>query len=387
MEVDRELINPEFECYKLSLDDSAFIVDYFPLISKCKGEETDGNVEFQVLADDIYENKLKRSGDKFYYLNQENDLVCISNGTISMYPGPFECFGVAKDHDVIICVSNFDLIIIKSGKSRTESLPFKSRCFKILEVKLIKSSIHLILQKLSKVKDMRKGEKYSKLLDKTAFCFYNVVIEDEDSFKCDLIGWSLSRPLVSFIRDSGEIILGTSTTGIIYLENSEKLEDTEEEYHSDSDSEGEDSSNGCLVTEFNNNNNIQYPELRISGSSVNDLQLAIKYLDDVIILNLISTGKTKHLTTFPALNFIQSGKIDKKFCVFGKEFAFVIEASGNIFIYSKPGDLKSQRTSFQYLAQLNEEVYGWAHEIEGERDTKETLFILTKENFYKLKMK
>ena len=139
---------------------------------------------------------------------------------------------------------------------------------------------------------------------------------------------------------------------------------------SDADAD-EDNSNSCLITEFNNNSIIfEYPEIRISGSvsSINDLKLAVKHLDDVIILDLISTGKSKHLTTFPALNFIQSGKIDKKFSVFGKIFAFVIETSGNNFCYEKPA----------------EEVHGWAHEIEG--DEEEILFILTKENFYKLKM-
>lgn len=389
MEVDRDMIYPEFECYKLSLEEK-FIIDYLPLNSKCKGNETDGNVEFQVLADDIYENKLKRSGDKFYYLNEQFDLVCVSLEKSSIISGPFECFSVSKNHDIVICIKNGNLVIIKNGENLTE--PFELKNVKILEVKVIGSSIHLILQKFSKVKDMRNGENFSKLLEKTAFCFYSVVI-DEGGLKYDLIGWSLSRPLVNFIRDGGEIILGTST-GIITdgkcnISNPEEFDTLPETVHeegSGNEDEDEDGSYVCRMIEFKNNSIVfQYPEIRISGSAVNYLQVAAKHLDDVVIYDLVSTGQTKHMKTFPALNFIQSGKIDKKFSVFGKRFAFIIETSGNVYCYTKPVD-KSQQTSSQYLVQLDEEVYGWAHEIEGERENDEILIILTKEKIYKLKI-
>lgn len=100
----------------------------------------------------------------------------------------------------------------------------------------------------------------------------------------------------------------------------------------------------------------------------------------MIILDLISAEESKHLTTFPALNFIQNGKIDKKFSIFGKDFAFVIETGGNVYCYAKPREL-DQKTSPQYLVQLDEEVYGWAYEIDGKD---EVLFILSKEKIYKL---
>ena len=389
MEADRTLLNPFFEGYKLSFDEA--VVDYFPLNWKCKNKETDGNVEFQVLADEIYENQLKKCGETVFYLSEEGNLICFSylKGKSIEIKGPFECFGVKKEEETIFAkLISGGFVTIKDGKTVEIPVNLDGDNFKVLHVKTIESKILIILQKISKVNDMKNAaEKYEKLKEKTAFSFYKVVIGDEN-VSCDLIGWSLSRPLVSFIRPTGEIILGTST-GIITLDSddilTQKDESAVQKTETVFDSEDEDDNerfNNCRITEFKTDSTtFQYPELTISGSSVNDLQVATKYLYDVIVSELL-TDKSKHLTTFPALNFIQSGKIDKKFSVFAKEFAFIIETSGNVYCYAKPV-AREQKSSLQYLVQLNEEVYGWAYEFD-ELEKTEILFILTSDRIYKL---
>lgn len=284
MEADRKLLNPFFEGYKLSFD--KVIVDYFPLKWKCKNKGTgDGeeNVEFQVLAEGIYENKLKKSGDKFYYLDEEGNLISFSKDGNKLIKGRFECFGVTRDDEIIFAKKNSgDFVIIKNFEIIPVPIQLDGNNFKVLEVKVIESSIHVILQQLKRVENMKNGEKYEKLMDKTAFSFYKVVIGNEGS-SCELIGWSLSRPLVSFIRSTGDVILGSST-GIITEDSSvntdEPVSDVKtlpKECPDEDNEEDDDNSNDCRITEFNSLDKFQYPEVTISGSSVNDLQVAIKY--------------------------------------------------------------------------------------------------------------
>ena len=121
------------------------------------------------------------------------------------------------------------------------------------------------------------------------------------------------------------------------------------------------------------------------------------------------------MATFPAMNFIQNGKIDRKFNVFCEEYAILIETSGNIYCYStvkEESDKESEseeeseseseegseleeagtstatiKTCSQYLVQLNEEILGWSYEMVNERDDKkEILFILTSEKIYRIKL-
>ena len=211
--------------------------------------------------------------------------------------------------------------------------------------------------------------------------------------------------MVEEIEAIGDRILLVTCSGVVSQAEDEELarindpiDAPSELGHVFNDDEDDDEENellnNCRLTEFINSKaseTFQFPEFTVSGICANEFQVPVKYLHNVIVYdfrgNLI---KPEHVSTFPAINFIQNGKIDKKFTLFSEMFAFIMESKGNIYCYSKPDESK---VSSQYLIQLgDEEILGWAHEKrvteveDGAEIGKEVLFLLAKEKIYKIEI-
>ena len=235
MEIDRNLLNPFFEGYKLSVDENKCpIVDYFPLKyhSKKLNEEINGpSTDFQILADEIYENKLKTgTGTKFYYLNDEENLISFSTKELksSLIKGPFECFSIAKEDLVLVkCKGSddFKLIKVKDDGEDDEmiSLSFDDFNFKkckILEIVKFERNLYVLFQETTIIGNIPNinTEKYKEKLDKPCFLFFFACFDIEDFSKksFNFIGWSCSRLNYSALKVEGEdgncrIIIGSST--------------------------------------------------------------------------------------------------------------------------------------------------------------------------------
>lgn len=393
MEVNRELLNPFFEGYKLSLDEAKCPkIDFISVTVEAKEKTEKSSSDFQLLAEAIYENKLKASKEHLYFIDKDDNIAGIpKNQSISdslSIKGPFNCFDVTAE-GLILAKHLVDGWVMVSEKITKIPLQIEGDT-KVLSMKAEDSQIHAIIQAIRKVKDQvdeSNASKFEKMKENPAFCFYKVKIplEDVSRSSCDLLGWSTSRPLFACLKGSSfDAIIGTST-GIITCDNgtSAKIIKTEtivnEEEYAGFNSEDEDeadSFNDCKIVEFPYDASfvaVYYPEITVSGSSVNDCQVAAKYLNDVIIYDC-NKGTFNHLTTFPAINYIQNGKKDRIFTVLGVKHAFIIESSGNVSCYVKPENA-GELTSPQYYEQLNEQVLGWAHSAD---EKEEILFILTK---------
>lgn len=414
MEVDRKLLNPHFEGYKLSFDASAQpSCDFFDLeceVAKDSNDKGSKN-EFQLVADRIYENKLKSNDGSFFYLNSDWDLMVLSKSLKSALkiPGPFKSFAVAEEFAITFGNSgSFELIYpFKNEHLKRTTLLVSLDCvdsIKFLSAKVVGDYLITIIQRVGLVKDVEgyNEEIYGKIKEKSAFSFMLLSIplsNPESGSTLKKIGWSHSRPLINFILPNSNVIIGTNTgltccegfEDVVEILKRDSIVNESDFVPSDEDEDGNESFNDCVMFEFSNLcNKISktFPEVKISGESVKDLQVASKYLYDVIVNDLTEDGAITHVSTFPAIDFIQSGKIDRKFSIFGKEYAFILESGGNVYCYAKPA-LK-QTFAPQFLVQLDEEIFGWSHEIvENGIDSEicENLFILSLKKLYKISLK
>ena len=478
MEIDRKLLNPFFEGYKLSFNNSKGpIVQFYDLNqsmipNKCERNNLSDAVDFQVLADQIYENRLQSTKNNLYFLSKSNDLIFFSKQTLetSLIKGPFDCFGVVScenncKNDLILGgqAGEFKLFVMsnESGKNASSSKFFtiksqppihlENEHYKILGLHNSSKSLQVLLQKTVKIKDLEnilslELEEYEKSLEKAAFVFYSLSIplKDENlksvielTLKSEIIGWSSSRPNYSFVG-LNRILLG-APTGLVLLNVSVSTSDekfvvgteikNEAERTSvidpmklflddnqDYDDENEsDLLTTCRISDLRFKNNEtetdnlillvqhQYPEVTIIGQSIRECNIPIKYLHDVVIFNLNASAsvndekeeKPKHVQTFPAINFIQSGKVDRKFTIFGHDYAFIIEGNGNIYAYNydssdcqRSASAAPILSSAQFLVQLELEghdVLGWSMEVEKEVEVEyEILYVLTVDKIFKI---
>lgn len=382
MEINRKLLKPFFEGYKLTLNDSIKVESYPLEFSVMKQREFTSS-EYQVMADEIYDNKLKSSDNSLlYYISSEGALISFSRETLKssvVHERPIDSFSVTE------CGLVFTLTgkKLKYNDDCSFELDIKGDEFKLLKAKTNCDKTIVLLQSIGKVKDFKKeaGEN-------TAFEFYRIELKGSDLVSCDLLGWSLTRPSVVMI-DGERIVLGTSS-GIITEGSSDDttfdtLIDSPREFtnvFNDEEEEDEENDllNNCRLTEFINSKDAPFPDFTVSGVCVDELQVPIKHLYDVNVYDF--RNDPLHVATFPAINFIQTGKIDKKFSVFGRNFALIIETSGNIYCYAKPAD--DAKVSTQYLIQLEEEIFGFAHEQDAEE--KDILYLLTNEKIYKIEL-
>lgn len=391
MEINKELLKPFFEVYKLTQDDS-INVDYYPLeASAAEHESTLNSSDYQILADEIYENKLKSfvDGSALYYISSEGDLISFSKETLKsskVQAGPIDSFTIFPNGSVAVL----------TGKKVTCSLGSFELEISGEELKILKANDTenvVLIQSIGKLKDFNKKID-EKIGEKTTFGFYRVEI-NENTCNCDLLGWSLSRPSVVFMKDD-RILLGTSS-GILTEEAGSTMVEMEtvasesptehftNVFDEEEAEEEDDELNNCRLSEFycNELQNLKhFPEFTVSGICVNEFFVAAKHLYDVIVYDFRnSQSPPVHVDTFPAINFIQSGKIDKKFTVLGINFAFIIETNGNIYCYVKP--VGGAKVSAQYLIQVDEEIFGFFHDRRPVKD-EEVLYLLTKNKIYRI---
>ena len=412
MDVNKSLLNPFFEGYKLSFSD-AIKVEYYPLETCAMQKSTPFSSDYHVMADEIYENKMKSSGNGlFYYISCAGDLISFSRDTLKtfiVHLGPIDSFTITETGVIVVLKGNSLTVLDNPCKSSFELAEISGKEFKLLKAKKIKekNSLIVLLQSIGKMDNFNK-DACEKLREKPAFGFYRIELVNCDFSSCDLLGWSLSRPSVVMVEEieaiGDRILLGTCSGVVSQAEDEElarindPIDVPSELGHVFNDDEDDDEENellnNCRLTEFINSKaseTFQFPEFTVSGICANEFQVPVKYLHNVIVYdfrgNLI---KPEHVSTFPAINFIQNGKIDKKFTLFSEMFAFIMESKGNIYCYSKPDEAK---VSSQYLIQLgDEEILGWAHEKrvteveDGAEIGKEVLFLLAKEKIYKIEI-
>lgn len=401
MEVKKELLKPFFNGYKLTFDD-AIKLEFYPLEASVKGNELNPSLEYQIMADKIYENKLKSSRESglLYYISSEGNLISFSRETLkssTVYAGPIDSFALTENDLIVVMKEKYIKIqrVDSLESFMSMELEICGNEFKLLKTKMLDdNSLIILIQSIGKVEDFNR-EADEQLSGKTGFGFYRVEVKvNECESNCKLLGWSLSRPLVTIIQSCDNILLGTST-GI--MQDGQKAESTSSieavetgtgVFDEEDEDEQNEILNNCRFSEFvkNDSSNTQYQEFTIaSGTCVNELHVPVKYLYDVIVYDFSNRTNPEHVSTFSAINFIQNGKIDKKFTVFGDKYAFIIETNGNIYCYAKP----EADSSFaaQYLIQLDdeEEVMGWAHESK-DKDLKEILYLLAKKKIYKLEI-
>lgn len=89
----------------------------------------------------------------------------------------------------------------------------------------------------------------------------------------------------------------------------------------------------------------------------------------------------KHVSTFNALGFIQASKTNHKYTICGTdhEFVAIVDCASNIYIYLT-GNLSSKDGS-QYVIELPT-----ADEILGVQASKTTLFLLTRNSMFAVKV-
>lgn len=387
-------------------NDESIRVTYYPLEAAVMNQKSNfSSSDYQLMADEIYDNKLKSSSGNgsslLYYISSEGDLISFSSETLKCFKahvGPIDSFAVTESGSVLVLTGKK---LTVSSSSYELEIAGNDNGFKLLKAKTIQkdsksTSVVLLLQSIGKLKDFNKEQSG----ERTAFGFYRIELKGSSSelISCDLLGWSLSRPSVVVIEDieglGDRIVLGTSS-GII-TEDTATLINVPTESPTISpgftnlfndEEEGDEESgllNNCQLTEFTNSKASaerppQFPEFTVSGVSVHEFHVPVKHLYDV---NIYDFRSAKHVATFPAINFIQTGKIDKKFTVFCGKFALILETSGNIYCYTKPAD--SAKVSPQYLIQLeDEEIFGFAGDGKEEEDV---LYLLTKEKIYRLEL-
>lgn len=389
MEVKKTLLCPFFECYKFTeTDDIKVKVNNFPLKYPPASLKKLNSVSSQVLSDKVFENKLKSSSSfktsspSLFYLSNDYDLISFSKDNYEIAKrGPIDSF-LITEFDDIVSLAGDTLTFKDLSFNLLNNLP--STEYKLLKAIILKSGpLVILLQCTGKLKDLNGTDD-----ERLYFGFYRIEIDGSD-LKCLLLGWSLSRPLIKLIQvindEKERILLGTSSGVTLPGSSNEVLPCDSEGYfpsvtldlfdeNEDEDAEN-DFFNNCRVSEFIDSSfNFEYPEFTISGSCSDEFHIPTKHLHDTLIFHF-KPLKPDHISTFPALHFIQNGKIEKKFTVFTEKFAFILESFGNIYCYSSPGS--NVKVSPQYLIELkdDDEVLGWAF-------NNEILYLLTSKNIY-----
>lgn len=361
--VDRNLINANFECYRLASNDELTIQEIY-LPSKVRHHRVEcESTQFQVLADQLLKSSV--SDDNQILLETGQLLGVSSNGFIQKESLEDAVGNEVSMHGRFVSTG---AQIYYSGQLLDLPLSFASSDYPFT---VKHSDEHYLLgyQVLpaSLCQDLLIPEP-----KKNCSIFWVSLLKSGTGM--ELVGeyYSWGRPLIARIFD-GFLLLGSSTG--FSTKSSELIEIAEsnettpispivfDEQEFDEDEAEENQATSLILRSFSIQGQqiAESPIVSFSGIRFledGSLLVGIQCGVDVAVFKILDSSlATVHLYTLNAFAFIQSGKPRKKFTAFAENLAIICESSGSLYIYRM--DYVEDNIARQYLVNLgDDEVFG-----------------------------
>lgn len=394
----RTLLNPSFENYKLCTDKVPYYSEPLPASAASSCAFLDHSGQLQTMAYRISLNSLfvHPSQPVFFFFDSKHAVHCIEKGeeSISMevLPGDdlwehspiLPSLVVLGDDQLLLLRGPGDVIeIINNALNTTHKVHHGLRDSSFLRLLDGRSFEDGYLVALLQIKTHDVGQRNS-------FIIHLLQIKGTS---CEILSsfTSKTRPLITKIDQDG-IIIGSNThfkTGksmettdndtVPYEEPS--VEDANENVsrepasviQDDEEQMGEEEEIYTLYL-------IKYSikgdrtlwkseEARYVGpfltSETESLDLVLSHAEDALLYRIQDTAsgpEAVHSLTYNAISFVQASKFNRRFVLFTRPWAIIVEASKHVFIYRRREDVTKTRDAPQFLVQLdsNETITGYS---------------------------